>query len=422
MAERRYTTTDFLRLKRDVLVSLVQRQPDKWPASMKKFNAQKTNKNDLKDALINGEFTTTDILEHPATPPLNISIPPPNSSLAHITESLDPRPSPIHHEGEEQLQRLSGAQSSFATDPLPEAATAERRSIVLLVEDIRPLLSERVSQRVAVSVINPDDSGGCEWQASSLEIVDALQASISAFKGPARIGTQDPQNREYTMFFATIPGAEDIENDSAPSPMLLDIPQTGTLKLTVSHIQGRAVSAKRPRSESLTDHAAELLVWAKASGEPKDSSASTIVKKKRPTPLTPQELAWLTEKAKTSPGFDIFNANHNRRLNNSDRVKYWKFAATFCAKYYKTQWPVGLAQSNGITIRRAAIEEVLGIATTSMAQAINMDRILSIHYDGAHKSEEVARMIDATEDISGSDSLAKFLSDWEKEHPVSPSA
>ncbi|KAJ6498707.1 hypothetical protein DFH09DRAFT_1103068 [Mycena vulgaris] len=400
MAERRYTTADFLRLKRDVLVSLVQRQPDKWPASMKKFNAQKTNKNDLKDALINGEFTTTNILEHPATPPLNISIPPPKSSLAHITESLDPRPSPIRHEGEEQLQRLSGAQSSFATDPLPEAATAERRSIVLLVEDIRPLLSERVPQRVAVSVINPDDSGGCEWQASSLEIVDALQASISAFKA--------------------IPGAEDIENDSAPSPMLLDIPQSGTLKLTVAHIQGGFCQA--PRSESLTDHVAELLVWAKASGEPKDSSASKIVKKKRPTPLTPQELAWLTEKAKISPGFDIFNANHNSRLNNSDRVKYWKFAATFCAKYYKTQWPVGLAQSNGITIRRAAIEEVLGIATTSMAQAINMDRILSIHYDGAHKSEEVARMIDATENISGSDSLAKFLSDWEKEHPVSPSA
>ncbi|KAJ6514066.1 hypothetical protein DFH09DRAFT_1433068 [Mycena vulgaris] len=419
MAERRYTTADFLRLKRDVLVSLVQRQPDKWPASMKKFNAQKTNKNDLKDALINGEFTTTDILEHPATPPLNISIPPPNSSLAHITESLDPRLSPIHHEGEEQLQRLSGAQSSFATDPLPEAATAERRSIVLLVEDIRPLLSERVSQRVAVSVINPDDSGGCEWQASSLEIVDALQASISAFKGSE---PKIPKIGNIQCSLQQFQAQRDIENDSAPSPMLLDIPQSGTLKLTVAHIQGRAVSAKRPRSESLTDHAAELLVWAKASGEPKDSSASTIVKKKRPTPLTPQELAWLTEKAKTSPGFDIFNANHNRRLNNSDRVKYWKFAATFCAKYYKTQWPVGLAQSNGITIRRAAIEEVLGIATTSMAQAINMNRILSIHYDGAHKSEEVARMIDAIEDISGSDSLAKFLSDWEKEHPVSPSA
>ncbi|KAJ6529965.1 hypothetical protein DFH09DRAFT_1327068 [Mycena vulgaris] len=340
MAERRYTTADLLRLKRGALVSLVQRQPEKWPASKKKFNSKKTNITDLKDALINGEFTTTDLLERPVTPTPNNLIPPPNPSLAQSTESLVPRPSPIHYESEGQLERLNGTQSSSATDPRPEAATTKQRSLTLLIEDTRPLLSERVSQRVSVSVINPDDSGGCEWQASSREIVDALQASISGFKGPARIGTQDPQNREYTMFFATIPGPEDIENDSTPSPMLLVIPQNGTLKLTVAHIQGRGFSAKRPRSESLTDHAAELLVWAEASIEPNDSTASTSIKKKRLTPLTPQELAWLTEKANTSPGFDVFNANHNRRLNNSDRVKYWRFAAKFCAKCYKTQGPV----------------------------------------------------------------------------------
>lgn len=59
----------------------------------------------------------------------------------------------------------------------------ERRSIMLLIDDTRTRIHAQILQRVEVAIINSANASGIrESTASSREILDALQASISAFK------------------------------------------------------------------------------------------------------------------------------------------------------------------------------------------------------------------------------------------------
>jgi hypothetical protein len=58
--------------------------------------------------------------------------------------------------------------------------------------------------------------------------------------------------------------------------------------------------------------------------------------------LTDAELSWIMGRVKHMPGFDMFESNQCKRLNNLAHVNYWKFAAHFSAQYHKTQWPSGI--------------------------------------------------------------------------------
>jgi hypothetical protein len=59
---------------------------------------------------------------------------------------------------------------------------------------------------------------------------------------------------------------------------------------------------------------------------------------------------------------------------------------------------------------------------TALDQAINMRRILEMYYDddSSHRSAEVVSRIEGEEEAesAGSDVLAKFLMQWEKDHPI----
>jgi hypothetical protein len=59
-----------------------------------------------------------------------------------------------------------------------------------------------------------------------------------------------------------------------------------------------------------------------------------------------------------------------------------------------------------------------------LAQAIQMARIVSVYCDGPHRAPEVVEKLDCEtsgSDSSGSESLADFLTRWEKDHPVQAS-
>ena len=77
-------------LKRDALVTLVERQKDKWPESAGKFQRGKTNIATLTKALIKGEFTMTDKFEQRVSPVLNSAAPPTVPSLAQNAGSSVP--------------------------------------------------------------------------------------------------------------------------------------------------------------------------------------------------------------------------------------------------------------------------------------------------------------------------------------------
>ncbi|KAJ7714310.1 hypothetical protein DFH07DRAFT_785802 [Mycena maculata] len=404
--ERRYNPADLARLKRPELVAIVQQQLDKWP----------------KEILGNADslFTTHKPAERPVSPIHDNRLPPPLSTL--------PPPSPSPAPAELPVSGTIGIFSPpfpvdvrgsyFILVPLehppiicPQSPISEHRSVLLLIEDTRS--NEKVSQHVRVSVIKTQGTPD-EWQTSSHEIVDELQASIAAFDGPARIGISDPENPGYTVFLGTITGPDYQANDARSSPVLVAIPQSGTLKLIVSHIGG---AAKQIQSKSPPDSLAASKGDLSAKIEI-PSQVSPNKKQKSATKLTEKELAWITEKAQSTPGFEEFKLKQNQRLSNSERIKYWQFVAAFSTAYYKAHWPLGIELSGGKTVKKNA---ALGMETTMLTLALNMARIVGIYYDGPHRSPEVMARIDSGSD-SGSESLVNFLVQWEKDHLLSTSS
>ncbi|KAJ7906712.1 hypothetical protein B0H13DRAFT_1880307 [Mycena leptocephala] len=389
---RRFNDGDLRHLKRGDPVTLVEGQINKWPTSLKgKFKRHKTNMEDMKWALMNYEFTTSLPLPSPTLVPgvtqTHVAIP------LHLLKLMWLRPlrpppfsDPENRHGEVQGSPLEhGSTAAENVNIELQDLPLERRSILLLVEDTRRLLNERISQRIEVSVRNRDNCETGQWRASAAEVVSALQGSISAFQGPARIGTADEEAREFTKFF-------------------------GRKILCCCKVQ---VPFSRPCSRAFG-------VGQEFRQAP-TSSAATSVKRKR-EPQTDDEQAWLTKKANEMEGFNAFQKHHNQRLTNSDRVKYWKFASNFCKANYKKYWPVGIERSgSGPTIRKDSLEVILGMKRTALDQAINMGRILEMYYDddSSHQSAEVVSRIEGEEEAesAGSEVLAKFLIQWERTTP-----
>ncbi|KAJ7643643.1 hypothetical protein FB45DRAFT_1020470 [Roridomyces roridus] len=104
--------------------------------------------------------------------------------------------------------------------------------VKLLIDDVRSIDTEKIklSQEIQVPV-QVNLSG--HWQASSEDVWRALQGSISAIEGPARVGMEDPENAGYIIYFAKLLGPDE-QTESAP--VLLNIPQSGCLNLIVSRI------------------------------------------------------------------------------------------------------------------------------------------------------------------------------------------
>ncbi|KAJ7824489.1 hypothetical protein B0H13DRAFT_1919095, partial [Mycena leptocephala] len=232
---RRFNDGDLRHLKRDDLVALVEGQINKWPTSSKgKFKRHKTNMEDMKWALINCEFTTSLPLPSPTLVPgvtqTHVAIPPPpietnvaataSTAAGQVTQFSDPE----NRHGEVQGSPLEHG-----------SIAAENVNIELQVEDTRRLLNERISQRIEVSVSNRDNCQTGQWRASAAEVVSALQGSISAFQGPARIGTADEEAREFTKFFGTIVD-RDYHNAPELDSHLLLIPSNDRLNLIIASI------------------------------------------------------------------------------------------------------------------------------------------------------------------------------------------
>ncbi|KAJ7748113.1 hypothetical protein B0H16DRAFT_1461788 [Mycena metata] len=450
MPERRYNNSDLVGKTRDQLVTLVLRQPDRWPSTFEKFKRGKTNMDTMKKALLEAQFTTelpVEQQESPGPPAgywlITVEVGPisgggqsrflirdehrhtlagaikkgskeqngrgklPNSHFGvktnivmstkrevrigsikfsatrHLTRGTKMMASRIAHHHYKvsngtfsvlwvatvlKLKLIFRSDTTPLSDntpvPVPVASQVlpEQRSILLLIEDTRHPVIERYSQRIDVSIIPPN-------QASSTEILAKLQASISAIEGPARIGIQDDLNPGYIQFFAAI---------SDP---------TTRWEVEAYGRRHRRHEEARARPESPLDEPPDS---TKNSNSQTHSIAPTS-KKSRTTSLTEDELAWLSEKAR------------------------------FSAKYYKVPWPAGISLSGGNTVRKAAIETVLGMKSTALTQAENSSRVLAIYYDGTHKSEEGVKRVEETtegEADTGSGVLYKFLVQWEKDHPV----
>jgi hypothetical protein len=72
-------------------------------------------------------------------------------------------------------------------------------------------------------------------------------------------------------------------------------------------------------------------------------------------------------------------------------------------------------------ISKAAIEKALGVSTTSLNEAINMTRIITIYgCDGPNRSAEVIAEVNKIQPVEalGASALKSFLQSWANDHPI----
>ncbi|KAJ7672469.1 hypothetical protein DFH06DRAFT_1124361 [Mycena polygramma] len=437
---RRFVDADFRNLKRSDLVTLVEGQVAKWPTSKGKFLRHKTNIPDMKWALINSEFTTELPLPTAAAPsvpqnqapiplppiePASIALPPTvqqeNGPSSEVLWNAEAQGSSVYTYRFAEPYSLPSfkvqvqenlVRAQFKVTFTHAKFSIERRSILLLIEDARSLFKDKISKRITVPVVNRENCKAGEWRARPRDVMNALQDSISFLDGPAKIGIAEEEAPEYTMFFGTIVERAYCDDPDLDSHLLL-IPCDNKLNITATFIGGPKLpfpSEIRPSAEPV----AKL----------EESSSSQTTPKRKREPLTEDEVTFLKKTAKVldTEAFDTFQKNHNQRLSNAERVKYWIFASNFCKATLKKFWPVGIERSErGSTVKKDALELILNMRRTALDQAISMGNILDKYYGASPRAAEVVKHIEGGElesDAAGSGALAKFLIEYEKDHPT----
>ncbi|KAJ6626618.1 hypothetical protein B0H10DRAFT_1941637 [Mycena sp. CBHHK59/15] len=139
----------------------------------------------------------------------------------------------------------------------------------------------------------------------------------------------------------------------------------------------------------------------------------------RVRPPTDQQITWLKEKIRARSGYSKFETNHSKVLQNAERVEYWQFASQVSETFFRSPWPADISSNK--TITKGAIQDALGIGSTSLTEAINMTRIIKLYTcDGPNRSDEVVSEVTKSQEteIPGAGALKAFLQKWENDHPV----
>ncbi|KAJ7882942.1 hypothetical protein B0H13DRAFT_1890644 [Mycena leptocephala] len=379
MAERPYAKSDFVGLKqRKAYVAMIQRQPEKFP---KGLNLSKINIADMQRLLLDSHIGFTTNLPGEQQSPTPVLLEPPNPKSA----------------GEQQISPTLGLE-----DTTPDAQP-DVRNVQLRIRDRRSGSSEfNVTQRVNINLVDNIDCRDNEWRASSRQIFEELQASIGQLDGSGRIGVPDSEEQEYTEYFVTF-NAEDKTETFAHNLSNIIIPDGNKLELRVDPVHN-----KRPRTSSP--------IPASVFESSGPSSGALVAK---PQATGDAEVAWLLERIQKRPGYIKFNSNRGKVLQNPDRVESWRFAAQVTSTFHKTSWPAELSSTTRIS--KAAIEKALGVSTTSLNEAINMTRIITIYgCDGPNRSAEVIAEVNKIQpaEALGASALKSFLQSWANDHPI----
>ncbi|KAJ7070172.1 hypothetical protein C8F01DRAFT_1246308 [Mycena amicta] len=298
MAERRYLLVDFDGLKREDLVGLVLKQPDRWPKSAHgPFRRWKTNMDTMKNVLVGSAFTTTSPL--PSTPSSTVETPPASDTV----------------------QKDASLINNF-------------RNVVLFIHDTRQHAIQQYAQPVQLPTILDASLTHGEFRVAAVDVLAALQASISAIVGSAKIGVPDEHDAAYLQFFAVIANSNDetlhlmIAEFQDPTCSSSSVPASGPLSGLLSF------------PESVPgEHSAVAFLPA----NPSPSSSSKCANS--PVRFTEQQMTWLKRKAEASEGYEEFARHHNKQLRTPQRVEYWKFAADFSRRYYKAPWPADVPRA-----------------------------------------------------------------------------
>ncbi|KAJ7663769.1 hypothetical protein DFH06DRAFT_1393430 [Mycena polygramma] len=380
--ERAYIEQELVHLSHKELVSLVQRQKDRWPLTYSKI--QKANKEDLKATLLDPRYAFT--TNAPPVPPIVPSVPPVPAAVPSASiQQLNPIP--------------GGLRSPTLTLLRP------RMFSWLLIDDNRSAGSSSTSQRIQVKLIDRDNCPEGEWRANTLDIVEALQTSIGRLAGSARIGVPDPLDPAYTEYFVELIANEPVRS-LAVNPELLIIPKDGRLNLRVNDIAHIGAHSQIATIAPSTQPAA-----ATSSASSASNGARSRVKE-----LTTDEMAWLKKQLSTRPGYTEFGANHSKVLQNVDRVSYWRFASYAKRDLHKKKWPDAVGSSKKISVD--AIYQALDMKSTAFTEAVQMTKIIDTYTAAGpqYSPEVVAEVAKADEPDPNGRALRNFLLQWDKDH------
>ncbi|KAJ7662756.1 hypothetical protein DFH06DRAFT_357694 [Mycena polygramma] len=372
--ERAYVEQELVHLNHKGLVSLVQRQKEKWPFAYSKI--QKANKDDLKATLLDPRYT--------------------------FTTNAPPVPAAASSAPIRQLNSIPG-ETLPNTDSL--APTHVLVDVRLLIDDNRSAGSSSTSQRIQVKLIDRDNCPEGEWRANTLDIVEALQTSIGRLAGSARIGVPDPLDPAYTEYFVELIANEPVRSLAVDTELLI-IPKDGRLNLRVNDIAHIGAHSQFATIAPSTQPAA-----ATSSASSASNGARSRVKE-----LTTDEMAWLKKQLSTRPGYTECSANHSKVLQNVDRVSYWRFASYAKRDLHKKKWPAAIGSSKKISVD--AIYQALDMRSTAFTEAVQMTKIVDVYTAaGAQYSPDVvAEVAKADEPDPNGRALRNFLLQWDKDH------
>ncbi|KAJ7158059.1 hypothetical protein C8R46DRAFT_1291437 [Mycena filopes] len=372
--ERAYTEQDLANLSQKELVLLIQRQIVKWPLTPGKIS--KTKKDALKTYLLDTKYGFT--TDKPA--------------ICERSESA-----------RVELEVLNnGAPPRL---PLDEHVNITRE-IRLLIDDRRAIgQPAHTSQRVRVNCVDSAGLSQGEWRADGLEVLIALQTSLSKLTGSGRIGVPDRLHPSYTEYFVEFIAEQPIETLTV-NPDTLVISPDGHLVLRVDCTVHLPVSLP---ATVLCDTGILGVV-------PGSSNPPTAIEPGLQEPAL-REVEWLKSKLSARLGSAKFTASHHKVLQNAERVRYWRFAADFTRDFHKKNWPQDVSSSKAIP--KTAIEKALQMSRSALLDANQMIEIIDrFTAEGdANYSQQVADTVNKHDDeVPNTATLKAFLKKWDREH------
>lgn len=287
----------------------------------------------------------------------------------------------------------------------------EERQIRLLIEDRRATFAENGFARTSVLItLFPrllHDNG--DWDFRIKDMLRKLQHSNAAIDGTVKLSYPDPVEPTYNHIFVKMTKDHVPLEDVPSDPTLFTMPSSSSsVKIIVEHAKNQYDPLP---SFGQHGHASTTIDLTTDGTQ----QYPLVRAKQRAEDIAQREAQWLKDRVSTRPGYIQFCDNKNRKLKNSDRVKFWLFVASFSCDLYHAPSPI---RSNK-KVTKIDIRDALDIQQTALSEAETAARIIRVYGSGGvQESAEVIEMLNKDE-VIGSGVLYRFLTEWEKNHTSS---
>ncbi|KAJ7150521.1 hypothetical protein C8R43DRAFT_951490 [Mycena crocata] len=380
------------------LKALIERQLEKWPDPT--FKPKHITAQRMRSVLADQQYRFTHSISTTEVPesPLSASVP---SEIGSRKSSAAPEANLISCQEREPNVRL----------------------VKLLIEDCRFSRSTKISQEVALVVVDALQCGPGEWRVDLCNLLEELQNTNAALSGSVKLAIRDSEYPDHRVYFVKVTDDALLE-EAQPSPQLATIASNGCLEIFVEqaedtyyHMYSNLVQAGPFQRDGSTE-SNDIFDVDDPNAKPLDHARRRAVKKSKP-PANNGDVQWLTAEIKALPGYSDYDEHRRKVQHNPGVVSSWKFMALVSETYYKQ--PSHIVGRQNKKIQKQSIEKALGVGSTSLAAAVNAVRILKRYGDGGTSpAQTVIERVALNEGKpQGAKVLYPFLVDWEKSQRTS---